>query len=105
MDDMFGDSTLFDEFEKERESTGSFITYDKTNEGKEDKSKIVFTGDGDSDTSDSSSDEESNEESESKNDAGCEKTQTLATGLQNSSHFQLEHERILKLYVYILTCF
>ncbi|KAJ8312804.1 hypothetical protein KUTeg_010177 [Tegillarca granosa] len=64
MDDAFGGmvSSLFEEFEKDRESTGTFITYDKTEEGKEDKSKIVFRiGDPESESSSSSESEDENE--------------------------------------------
>ncbi|XP_033746912.1 zinc finger CCHC domain-containing protein 8-like [Pecten maximus] len=59
-EDMFGDSSLFDEFEKERESSGSFILYKVNDEGEEDKSRILFRM-GDSEESESSSDDDSGE--------------------------------------------
>ncbi|XP_060067366.1 zinc finger CCHC domain-containing protein 8-like [Ylistrum balloti] len=71
-EDMFGDASLFDEFEKERESKGSFILYKVDEEGVEDKSKIHFRM-GDSEDSESSSDDDSGEsENENNNDAGEE---------------------------------
>ncbi|XP_069136277.1 zinc finger CCHC domain-containing protein 8-like [Argopecten irradians] len=67
-EDMFGDSSLFDEFEKERESSGSFILFKVNEEGEEDKSKILFRM-GDSEESESSSDDDS-DESENENKVG-----------------------------------
>ncbi|XP_053376524.1 zinc finger CCHC domain-containing protein 8-like [Mercenaria mercenaria] len=57
-DDMFGDSELFAEFDKERETSGSFILYEKDEQGYEDRSKYVFQ------VSESSSSEDSDEDEE-----------------------------------------
>ena len=63
--DVFGSvSSLFEEFEKDRSSTGTFITFNKTKDGDEDRSRIVFKM-GASDT-ESSSDEDDEDESESR---------------------------------------
>ena len=56
-EDVFGDSSLFDEFEKERESSSSFIFYEKDEQGSEDRSKIVFQF-SESSSSESESDDE-----------------------------------------------
>ena len=57
--DMFGDSSLFEEFDKERDTSSSFIFYEKTEDGIEDRSKIHFqVSDSSSDETDSSEDEE-----------------------------------------------
>ncbi|KAK3084758.1 hypothetical protein FSP39_018388 [Pinctada imbricata] len=55
-------SSLFEEFEKDRTSSGLFISYEKTDDGIEDKSKIIFrVGDSESDTSSDESDKNENE--------------------------------------------
>ena len=56
-DDMFGDSSLFEEFEKEREPSGSFIIYENDRDGEQDNSKFIFQH-SDSSSSDDSSDDE-----------------------------------------------
>ena len=53
---MFGDSSLFDEFDKDRDTSASFIFYEKGEDGVEDRSKIHFQ------VSDSSSDDSSDDE-------------------------------------------
>ena len=53
---MFGDSTLFEEFDKERDTSASFIFYEKGDDGVEDRSTIHFQ------VSDSSSDDSSDDE-------------------------------------------
>ena len=53
---MFGDSSLFEEFDKERDTSSSFIFYEKADDGEVDKSKIHFQ------VSDSSSDDSSDED-------------------------------------------
>jgi hypothetical protein len=55
-DDMFGDSELFAEFDKEREPSGSFILYEKDEHGSYDQSKFIFQ------VSESSSSEDSDED-------------------------------------------
>ena len=55
---MFGDSSLFEEFDKERDTSGSFIFYEKADDGEVDKSKIHFQ------VSESSSDDSSDEDEE-----------------------------------------
>lgn len=55
-DDMFGDSALFEEFDKDREPLGSFIIYKRVNEGEKDQSKFILQ------FSDSSSSDESDED-------------------------------------------
>lgn len=55
-DDMFGDSALFEEFDKDREPSGSFIIYEKDDEGEKDQSKFILQ------FSDSSSSDESDED-------------------------------------------
>ena len=39
---VFGDSSLFDEFDKERPSVATFISYKQNERGEDDTSKIVF---------------------------------------------------------------
>ena len=53
---MFGDSALFEEFDKERDTSASFIFYEKGDDGVEDRSTIHFQ------VSDSSSDDSSDDE-------------------------------------------
>jgi hypothetical protein len=65
--DVFGDLSLFDEFEKDRSSSASFITFNITNEGNEDKSKILFkVGASDDESSESSSESDSESETENR---------------------------------------
>ncbi|KAL4224071.1 Zinc finger CCHC domain-containing protein 8 [Mactra antiquata] len=59
-EDMFGDEELFAEFDKEREPSGSFLIYEKTEDGKDDQSKFVFQ------VSDESSSDDSDVEDEGK---------------------------------------
>lgn len=50
---VFGDSSLFDEFDKERPSVATFISYNQNERGEDDTSKIVFhCPDSNSDSSD-----------------------------------------------------
>jgi len=49
MDDLFGDASLFAEFEKDREAENSFIRYDES----ADRSKIIFEGFEESDNEES----------------------------------------------------
>ena len=60
---MFGDSSLFEEFDKERDASSSFIFYEKADDGQVDKSKIHFQI---SDLSDESSEEDSDSDEKSK---------------------------------------
>lgn len=107
--DVFGDLSLFDEFEKDRNSSASFIKYDVTNEGQEDKSKILFK----IGTSDDESSSESNSESESESETETENrdvdnvnktdsenveqinTTNEKVESKNTTSFKLQHERIL----------
>lgn len=57
-DDMFGDSELFEEFDKERETSGSFIIFEKDDQGGEDRSKFVFQVSESSSSSESEDDEQ-----------------------------------------------
>ncbi|CAG2251333.1 ZCCHC8 [Mytilus edulis] len=105
--DVFGDLSLFDEFEKDRNSSASFIKYDVTNEGQEDKSKILFK----IGTSDDESSSESNSESESESETETENrdvdnvnktdsenveqinTTNEKVESKNTTSFKLQHER------------
>lgn len=105
---MFGDSSLFDEFEKDRESKGTFILYKLTEEGEEDKSQIHFRVD-DSEGGESSSDSDSGEsENENKDDEHDENhlgshfdhtpidvVNGTELKVEKSTEFKLTHERIL----------
>lgn len=97
-EDVFGSvSTLFDEFEKDRDSS-TFIAFDRTNEGEEDKSRILFTiGGSDGESSDESENESKDGDSEDSviipegmfNESGKEHTK------ENDSNFKLLHDSIL----------
>ncbi|XP_052214350.1 zinc finger CCHC domain-containing protein 8-like isoform X2 [Dreissena polymorpha] len=56
-DVLFGDSELFDEFEKEREPSGSFIIFENDAQGSLDKSKFVFQESNESSSDDTTDDE------------------------------------------------
>lgn len=97
-EDVFGSvSALFDEFEKDRDSS-TFIAFDRTNEGEEDKSRILFTiGRSDGESSDESENESKDGDSEDSviipegmfNESGKEHTK------ENDSNFKLLHDSIL----------
>lgn len=97
-EDVFGSvSELFDEFEKDRDSS-TFIAFDRTNEGEEDKSRILFTiGGSDGESSDESENESKDGDSEDSviipegmfNESGKEHTK------ENDSNFKLLHDSIL----------
>lgn len=97
-EDVFGSvSALFDEFEKDRDSS-TFIAFDRTNEGEEDKSRILFTiGGSDGESSDESENESKDGDSEDSviipegmfNESGKEHTK------ENDSNFKLLHDSIL----------
>ncbi|KAL3856467.1 hypothetical protein ACJMK2_011221 [Sinanodonta woodiana] len=59
MADCFGDASLFEEFEKDREQECTFISFNRGTDGEEDKSRIVFHLN-DSSTSSDDSDEDQN---------------------------------------------
>lgn len=61
-EDVFSSvSALFDDFDKDRDSS-TFIAFDRTNDGEEDKSRILFTvGGSDGESSDGESENESKE--------------------------------------------
>ncbi|KAL8610896.1 hypothetical protein ACOMHN_056751 [Nucella lapillus] len=56
MADIFGDDSLFSEFERDRDTQNIFIQYDQDESGTENRSRIIFTGaesdSGESDTED-----------------------------------------------------
>lgn len=98
-EDVFGSvSALFDEFEKDRDSS-TFIAFDRTNEGEEDKSRILFTiGGSDGESSDESENESKDGDLEEDsviipegmfNESGKEHTK------ENDSNFKLLHDSIL----------
>lgn len=97
-EDVFSSvSALFDEFEKDRDSS-TFIAFDRTNEGEEDKSRILFTiGGSDGESSDESENESKDGDSEESviipegmfNESGKEHTK------ENGSNFKLLHDSIL----------
>ncbi|CAC5392116.1 ZCCHC8 [Mytilus coruscus] len=105
--DVFGDLSLFDEFEKDRNSSASFIKYDITNEGQEDKSKILFKIGASDDESSSESNSESESESETEtenrdvdivNKTDCENVEQINTTNEKVeskkiTSFKLQHER------------
>lgn len=64
-DDIFGDESLFSEFEKDREATNIFIQYDQDESGVVNRSRIIFRDD-DSE-SDSSEDESGTDSDKTKN--------------------------------------
>ena len=108
--DVFGDLSLFDEFEKDRSSSASFITFNITNEGNEDKSKILFKiGASDDESSESSS--ESDSESETENRINGTKVKDDDDDISNAqsdikestkpTSYKLLHDRILV----TLSCF
>jgi hypothetical protein len=108
--DVFGDLSLFDEFEKDRSSSASFITFNITNEGNEDKSKILFkVGASDDESSESSS--ESDSESETENRINGTKVKDDDDDISNAqfdikestkpTSYKLLHDRILE----TLSCF
>jgi len=114
--DVFGDSSLFDEFEKERDSKGSFILYERTETGDEDKSKIIFQI-GDSDGSESPEDSSSEDQDEKKEDGSDEfeeesdltadfpngilRNTKLNKPTEKQTDYKLLHERI---FVVIMQC-
>ncbi|XP_011412413.3 zinc finger CCHC domain-containing protein 8 [Magallana gigas] len=96
-EDVFGSvSALFDEFEKDRDSS-TFIAFDRTNEGEEDKSRILFTiGGSDGESSDESENESKDGDLEEDsviipegmfNESGKEHTK------ENDSNFKLLHDK------------
>jgi len=107
--DVFGDLSLFDEFEKDRSSSGSFITFNITNEGNEDKSKILFKFGASDDESSSESSSESDSESETENringtkddDDDISNAQSDIKKSTKPTSYKLLHDRILE----TLSCF
>ncbi|KAK3609011.1 hypothetical protein CHS0354_019825 [Potamilus streckersoni] len=58
MADCFGDASLFEEFERDREQECTFISFSTGTDGEEDKSRIVFHLDDSSTSSDDSDDDQ-----------------------------------------------
>ena len=113
--DVFGDLSLFDEFEKDRSSSASFITFNITNEGNEDKSKILFKIGASDDESSSESSSESDSESETENRINGTKVKDDDDDISNAqsdikestkqTSYKLLHDRILEtLYFFECNC-